>query len=294
MVEVIGGNMEHKKLIALSLKCSKCSRAWSVSEDDFKKPFIVCQDPECKTEFNVYDGLKNGLKMENGFIPTPFLANDMFQEIVDIKIGYSKLITLPSSIKKVFNINTFPLGAFQVGASEVQNQSFRLMTSLTDESDVSIVGEDSKVMIMVHAKTSDYEVPWLHMLAYSLEQLESEDFITSILLSEIAFESYLDITISEGYRKKGLDDDSISRLLKANIPDKSNALMTNIYEVKFSSNKSLYRVWETQVLNMRNAIAHGRKSTATKEEAKLAYDTIVDAIFHLIEGIDGFYRNQSN
>lgn len=286
--------MEHSKLIALSLKCNKCSRAWSIAEEDFQRSIITCQDPECKSEFSVYEGLKNGLKMESGFIPTPFLANDMFQELIDVKIGYSKIISLPEFIKKVFKINLFQLGAFQVGASDIQNHSFRLMTSLNDDSDISIIGEESKVMIMVHAKTSDYEVPWLHMLAYSLEQFRSEDFVTSILLSEIAFESYLDITIAEGYRKVGLDEDSITRLLKANIPDKVNALMNNVYNIRLSSNKDVFKKWTKDVLTVRNDIAHGRRGTATLEEAKIAYDTVIDAIFHLIEGVDNFRKEQGH
>lgn len=75
------------------------------------------------------------------------------------------------------------------------------MTSLFDDSDPAVLGEDSKVMIMVHAKTSDYDVPWLHMLAYALEQLQSDDYVTCILLSEIALETYVDITIAEESRK---------------------------------------------------------------------------------------------
>lgn len=278
--------MEHSKLIPLSLRCNKCSRTWSVSEEDFQKQIIVCQNPECQNEFSVYEGLRNGLKMDDNFVPSPFLANDLFQELVDVKIGYSKYVELPDAIKKIFKINIFPLGLFQAGATEIENNRLLLMTSLRDDSDPSIVGNESKVLLMIHAKTGDYDVPWLHMLAYSLEQYRSGDYVTCILLAEIAFESYLDITIAEGYRKIGLDEDSISRLLKSNIPDKVNSLMNNVYKVKLSSNKDLYNTWEKNVLKMRNDIAHGRKRTATKEEAKLAYDTIVDSIFHFIEAID--------
>lgn len=286
--------MEHSKLITLSLKCNKCSRTWSVSKDDFQKPIIVCQDPECKSEFTVYEGLRNGLKMENDFIPTPFLANDMFQDIVDVKIGYLKDLVLPDTITKIFKINLFPLGSFHAGAVEIDKHSYRLMTSLFDESEPTMFGVDSKVMVMVHAKTGNHDTPWLHMLAYALEQYQSDDYVTCVLLSEIALETYVDVTIAAGYREIGLDEDSIARLLKSNVPDKVNALMRNLYGIRLADNKGLFRTWERDVLLWRNDIAHGRKSVATKEEGKIAYDTVVDAIFHLIEGVDNHYKKKQS
>lgn len=282
--------MEHTKLIAMSLKCNICSRSWSVTEEDYKKTIIKCQDPECQNEFTVYEGLRNGLKMTDNFIPIPFLSNDMFQETIDVKIGYSLIVPLPDEIKKVFKINLFPIGQFIAGATEINNHAFQLMTSLHVGCDPTIIGDESKVIVMVHAKTSDYENPWLHMLAYALEQYQTNEYLTCILLSEIAFESYLDMMIAEGYRLRQLDEDSITRLLKSNIPDKANALMNNVFGIKLSKNKAVFDSWQ-RVLKIRNDIAHGRKSTATKDEAKFAYDTIVDATFHLIEGVDTFYRS---
>ncbi len=279
--------MEHSRLVSLSLKCNKCTRAWSVSEEDFKNVTVTCGDPECQSQFSVYEGLRNGLKMEENISPNTFLANEMFHDIVDLKIGYFKDIELPSNIRKIFKINIFPFGAFHAGAVDITNNGFRLMTSVSDESSCDLFGEDVKAMVMVHAKTEDYTIPWLHMLSYALQQYRDGEYVTSILLSEIAFESYIDTTLSEGYRKIGLDEDSISRFLRsANIPDKVNALMKNVYDVKLKDNRVLNKIWEDNVLQIRNHIAHGRKSTATKEEAKIAYDTVVDSIFHFIEAID--------
>lgn len=52
--------MEHRKLIPFMILCNKCSRGWSVSREDFEKITVTC--PECRNEFSVYEGIKNGLK----------------------------------------------------------------------------------------------------------------------------------------------------------------------------------------------------------------------------------------
>lgn len=75
-------------------------------------------------------------------------------------------------------------------------------------------------------------------------------------------------------------------MLKSDIPDKVNVLMKNIYGIRLADNKGLHKTWEENVLLWRNDFAHGRKSSALREEAKIAYETIVDAIFHFIEGVD--------
>lgn len=282
--------MEHNKLRAFTLKCNKCSRAWSVDEEDFKKPIITCQDPECKSQFTVYEGLKNGLKNFEDFIPIPFLANDMFNEVIDIKIGYTTYFKLPENIKKTYNIMVMPSGAFLAGAVDITKKGFGIFTSLPEGGDKSLIGESAKVFIMVNAKTDDYNVPWMDMLQFALEQLRNGEYLTSILFSEIAFEIYIDMALSEGYKKQGLDEDSISRfLVAAELPTKVNPLMFNLYQTKLASSDS-WKNWERKALKWRNEIAHGSKVSATKDEAKLAYDTVVDSIFHFIEGVDNHIK----
>jgi hypothetical protein len=278
--------MEHSKLVAFSIKCNKCSRMWSISEDDFKKTIIVCQDPECKNEFSVYEGIKNALKSEETIIPNPFLANDMFTSIVDLKIGYSTYFDLPENIKKIYKVNLFPMGPFIAGAVDITHNGFTILSSLPDDGDSSVVGEESKVMVMVHAKTEDYSEPWLHLLSYALDQLRAKEYLVSIMLSEIAFESYVDKTLLSGYINMGMDEASATKFLElSGMHIKVNTLMNNVYQVKLSSSKS-WRTWEKKVIKWRNEIAHGVKTSATKEEAKLAYDTVVDSIFYFIEAID--------
>ncbi|MBZ9688276.1 hypothetical protein G9F72_018250 [Clostridium estertheticum] len=278
--------MEHSKLRAFMMKCNKCSRGWSVDQSDFEKPIITCQNPECNNQFTVYEGLKNGLKFFEDFIPIPFLANDMFNETIDVKIGYETYFNLPESIKKIYKIMIMPMGAFLVGAVDITKKGFRIFTSLPDGGDKSLIGENTKVFIMINAKTDDYNIPWMDMLQFALEQLINEDFLTSILFSEIAFEIYIDMALSEGYRKYGLDEDSISRFLVATeLPTKVNPLMWNLYQIKLSKSTS-WNNWEKKALKWRNEIAHGSKVGATEDEAKLVYETVVDSIFYFMEGID--------
>ncbi|MGG2065435.1 hypothetical protein [Bacillus sp. S14(2024)] len=281
--------MEHSKLVAFSIQCNKCTRGWSLTEDDFNKPIIVCQDPECKNEFSFYEGVKNGLKAEERIFPNSFLANDMFEQIIEIKIGYTKYIELPASIKKIFKISIFPMGPFVAGATDIDTNGFKIYTSLSDESNQDVFGTVSRLMLFIHAKIEDYEEPWMHFLSYAYDHYQSGEYLTSIMMSEIAFESYIDKVLSEGYTKIGLDNDSISRfLVSTEMPTKVNPLMNNLYGIKLSSCSS-WNNWEKKVLKWRNNIAHGTKLVATKEETKLAYDTVVDCIFHFIEGVD-FYE----
>lgn len=283
--------MEHKKLRSFMIKCNKCSRAWSVDEADFEKTIITCQDPECKNQFTVYEGIKNGLKsFEDHIAPNPFLANDMFNQIIDVKIGFETYFDLPQNIKKIYKIMIIPMGSFLAGAADITKKGFRILTSLTDEGDKNLVGEESKVYVMIHAKVDEYNIPWMDILQYALEQLRNEDYLASILFSEIAFETYVDTTLTLGYRRCGLDEDSISRfLVSAELPTKVNPLMGNLYKIKLASSLS-WKNWEKKALKWRNKIAHGSKVNATKEEAKLVYETVVDAIFYFIEGVDTYLK----
>jgi len=243
--------------------------------------------------YTIYEGIKNGLKkVEDHITPNFFLANDMLNQLVDVKIGFTTYVSFPEEIKKVYKVLLFPTGSFLAGATEITSKGFTLFSSLANQSDKSLIGEEGQVMVMASFKSSDYEIPWLHMLQYAFEQLRAEEYLTSILLSEIAFETYIDYTLTIGYAEVGLDDDSIYRLLVAtDIPIKVNSLMNNLYGIKLSSSDS-WRNWEKKVLKWRNHIAHGTKVTATKDEATLAYETIVDSIFHFIEGVDNHLKSK--
>lgn len=283
--------MEHSKIRAFSIKCNKCSRAWSVDKDDFEKYNITCQDPECKSQFTVYEGLKNGLKSYEDFIPIPFLANDMFNGTVDVKIGYTTYFNLPTNIRKIYNVMIIPTGAFIAGAADITKNGFKIFTSLPDDGDVNLIGEDAKIFLMINAKTDDYNIPWIDTLRYAFEALINKEYLTSMLFSEIAFEIYMDTVLAEGYRKYGLDEDSISRFLTVSeLPSKVNPLMWNLYKIKLSQSKESWNNWEKKALKWRNEIAHGSKVSATEDEAKLVYETVVDSIFHFMEGIDNYIK----
>lgn len=278
--------MEHSKLRAFMIKCNKCSRGWSVDQSDFQKSIITCQNPECNNQFTVYDGLKNGLKSYEDFIPIPFLANDMFNGTTDVKIGYTKYFELPTNIRKIYKIMIMPMGAFLAGAVDITEKGFKIFTSLPDGGDKNLIDENDKVLIMINAKTDEYNIPWIDMLRYAFEQLRNQEYLICMLFSEIAFEIYTDTMLAEGYRKIGLDEDSISRfLVSTDIPIKVNPLMGNLYNIKLSDSLS-WKKWEKKALKWRNEIAHGTKVKATEDEAKLVYETVVDSIFYFMEGVE--------
>jgi hypothetical protein len=286
--------MEHSKYIALMLQCDKCSRGWSIDIEDFQKAIIKCQDPDCNNEFTVYEGIKTGLKSEGHIFPKTFIANDIFRDMFDMKLGFSLYVNLPSPIKKIYKVSLIPFseGNYLVGATDLDNNGFRIMSSINEGTESSDIGKDIRVLAMVHAKTEDYQEPWMHMLAYALEQYKSGDYMTSVLLSQITLETYVDTTLTEGYKAVGLDDDSIIRFIEvANMPVKVNSLMYNLFRTKLAT-MSNYNDWERRVLKMRNLIAHGKKTIVTESEAKLAYDTVVDSVFHLIEGVDNHKKNR--
>lgn len=285
--------MEHSKFGAFMIQCNKCSRGWSLSEEDMQAEVIICQDPECKSEFSIYEGLKNGLKkVEDRLVPHFFLANEIYNLMLNVKVGYTTNVDLPPNVKKIYKVLLFPMGPFVAGSSDVTKDGFTVFTSLPENSDKSVVGEIGTIMVMVHYKGEDYDVPWLHMLQYAFDQLYSDEYLTSILLSEIALETYVDSMLTLGYSRIGLDQDSISRFLEAGrMHDKVNPLMYNLFEVKLSTSAG-WSKWNKKVLEWRNDIAHGTKVTATKEEALLSYETVVDSIFHFIEGVDNHYKNK--
>ncbi|BAQ11429.1 hypothetical protein OXB_2959 [Bacillus sp. OxB-1] len=286
--------MEHSKYVAISLECGKCSRGWSIKNEDFQKAIIKCENPECDNEFTVYEGMKNGLKSKDHIVPKTFLANDIFKQMINLKLGYSVYVNLPETIKKVYTVNLFPFteGSYLVGTTQLEKNGFIIMSSLNDETEIESIGKEIQILAMVHAKTDDYEEPWLHLLSYALEQYNSEDYMTSVLLSQISLEAYVDTTLTKGYKEIGLDDDSISRFIEAtHMPVKVNSLMSNLFGTKLATMKN-YNDWEKKVLKMRNLIAHGKKTVVTEAEAKMAYDTVVDSIFHLIEGVDNHYKRK--
>lgn len=285
--------MEHSKFGGLMIQCSKCSRGWSLSEKDMLEPIIICQDPECKSEFSIYEGIKNGLKkIEDHISPNLFLANQMYHFLIDVRIGYTKHVELPENIKKIYKVMILPIGSFLASATDISTNGFNIFTSLAENSEQSVIGEQGNIMVMVHYKGEDYDIPWLHMLQYAFDQLRSGEYLTGILLSEISLESYVDSTLSLGYSKIGLDKDSISRLLTASeMLIKVNPLMNNLFGVKLSSSSS-WSVWEKKALKWRNEIAHGVKVTATRDEAISVYETVVDSILHFIEGVDNYLKKQ--
>lgn len=285
--------MGYIKLGAFMILCNKCSTGTSVSDEDYKKEIITCFKPDCGNQFTIYEGIKNGLKkVEDHITPNNFLANDMYHGVIEVKIGYTTHVELPENTKKIYNIKLLPNGPFLAGAVNVTKNGFDIFTSLPTDSDSSLAGESATVVIIVNFKVEDYEVPWLHMLQYSLDQLRSSEFLTSILLSEIALETYIDSILTVGYSEIGLDKDSISRLLTATeIPVKVNPLMNNLFNVKLASSSS-WREWEKKVLKWRNEIAHGTKVNATKEEAILAYEVVIDSIFHFIEAVDNHLKQK--
>ncbi|NFO48705.1 hypothetical protein FDB40_17820 [Clostridium botulinum] len=286
--------MEHFKIRALMIKCDKCSTGWSVEQSDFEKIIITCQNPECNNQFTVYEGLKNGLKFYEDFIPIPFLANEMFNGTVDVKIGYTTYFDLPANVKKIYNIMIFPIGTFLAGAVDITKNGFKIFSSLLDDGDKNLIGENAKVLVIINAKIDDYNIPWMDMLQYALGQLKNEEYLTSILFSEIAFEIYVDTILAESYKKYGLDEDSISRFLTVSeLPSKVNPLMCNLYELKLSKSQS-WNNWEKKALKWRNEIAHGSKRNATREEAIIVYEAVVDSIFYFMEGIDNYFKRKDD
>lgn len=285
--------MEHSKFGAFMIQCGNCSRGGSLSEQDMQSDVIAC--PECKSEFSVYEGIKNGLKkVEDHIFPNTFLANEMYHLMVDVKIGYTTNVELPKNVNKIYNVMLIPMGQFLAGATDITGNGFTVFSSLAENSDKEIIGQNGTIMTMVHYKSENYPIPWLHMLQYAFEQLRSDEYLTSILLSEIALETYVDYTLSLGYTDIGLDHDSISRLLEAGkMHDKVNPLMNNLYGVKLSTS-NVWGKWQKKVLIWRNEIAHGSKVTATKDEAILAYETVVDSIFHFIEGVDNHLKQKGH
>ena len=287
--------MEHSKFGAFMIQCNNCSRGSSISEEDYQKEIITCSDPECGSQFSIYEGIKNGLKkVEDHITPNFFLANDMTTQLVEVKVGYTRYVDFPEGVKKVYKTMLFPTGNFLAGATDITPNGFNMFTSIQENGDTSIVGQTQTVMIMANFKTNDYEIPWLHMLQYAFEQLRDGEHLTSILLSEIALETYVDSTLTFGYNEIGLDEDTIKRLLIATeLPVKVNPLMNNLFGVKLASSEA-WHDWEKKALKWRNSIAHGTKTTATKAEATIVYNTVVDAMFHFIEGVDNYLKHKGH
>ncbi|RBP86235.1 hypothetical protein DFO70_12914 [Cytobacillus firmus] len=285
--------MEHSKFGAFMIQCNKCSRGWSLSEKDMKADIIICHDPECHSEFSIYEGIKNGLKkVEDDISPNFFLANEMYNLMIEVKVGYTTHVELPANVNKIYKVILFPLGPFLAGATDITRSGFNVFTSLPENDDDTMVGEQGKIKAIIHYKGEDYQVPWLHMLQYAFDELRSDEYLTSILLSEIALETYVNSMLTLGYYEIGLDKDSISRLLEAGrMHDKVNPLMYNLYGVKLQGSE-VWGKWSKKILEWRNQIAHGSKVTATKEEAILAFESVVDSIFHFIEGVDNHRKKQ--
>ena len=72
--------MDYTGKFIYMIHCDKCSRAWSLEEEDLKKEIIICQDPSCASKFTIYEGIKKGLKTydENTLHTNTFLANYTF------------------------------------------------------------------------------------------------------------------------------------------------------------------------------------------------------------------------
>lgn len=284
--------MEQFRIKALTVKCKNCGAGRSVEDEDFNNEFVTCH--QCGNKFTVYEGLKNGLKdYEDSFMPNPFLANYMINEIVDVKIGYETYFSLPDNVKKVYKVNIIPIGGFIAGEVDVTKKGFRILTSLPKDGDETLIGKQGKVMLMINSRIDDYGIQWLDMLQFAQEQLRNEGYLTCVLFSEIAFEIFIDTVLANGYRTHLLDEDTISRfLVSIEMLPKVNPLMFNLYKIKLSKSDS-WGNWEKKVLKWRNEIAHGTKVKATEEEAKLAYDTVVDSIMYINEGINKFVKESS-
>lgn len=267
------------------VECENCKSGWSINEEDSKNLEKVLQCDQCGTQFSVLTGIKNNLKSENTFSLFQFISTAMLVAEIEIKVGFAQYINIPKYFNKVFKVFITPQSPCYVEAVNISNEGFLLMSSCDINSNDCVIGESVVASISVYGKHKGHGESWKELLAYSRELYISGDYLASIILVEIAFESFIDNVLSDGFIKKGMDKDSISRFLVATeMPVKVNPLMYNLYGKKLSASVA-WKDWEKKVLKWRNDIAHGSKISASKEEAKLAYDTIIEAIFHFNETI---------
>lgn len=283
--------MDYTALYPFTVQCSRCDRAWSFSEDELHSVNLKCQDSECGYTFNVYEGLKTGLKNINDIFGNTFLANGMHNLMIDVKVGYTTYFKLPQSTMKVYDVMLIPAkDSFKAGVVDITNDGFLIYTSLEEGGDPTLFGKMTPLYVIVKSKIVDYDLPWLHLLQYSLDQFIQKNYLTCILLSETTFENFVDTMLRHRYINIGLDEDTVGRILiSTNLPNKVNPLFYNMYGIKLSDSSS-WKKWERKVLKWRNDIAHGVKTSATEDEAKVAYETIIDCMFYLIEGIDNYMR----
>lgn len=271
------GGINMVNSLYVCVQCNKCGNSWSIDSVRINE-MIKCQS--CKSEFHISEGVKNDLKSDNTFSEFAFISNFMSVQQEIIKVGYAKYIEFTEVFDKVFKIFTTVESYFcHTDAVKISNNGFLLISACDENSEICNLGTSVKVNILVYGKKGKHNSSWKELLAYAKQLYLSNDYLASILLSAISFESYIDSTLTKGYENLGLDSDTITRFLVATeMPTKVNPLMWNIYQKKLSQS-NVWKDWEKKVLKWRNEISHGSKVTATKEEAKICLDTIIEAIF---------------
>lgn len=264
----------------IGVECDKCGRGRSLFEHEPKDPNAVIVCFQCKNEFTVLDGIINSITSDLPFAIYDFISTRSYSGIANIKVGETQYICFPSPLKQVYKVFVTPYAGCDVATSRVDNNGFWLISGCTKDSQDCTIGSEAKVSWDAYGNDVDFNEAWRQLLVYSRQAFLAENYLGSILLSEIGFESFIDASLSEGYKKNGLDDDSISRfLVNTGMVDKVNPLMNNLFGLKLS-NSSVWQDWEKRVLRWRNNIAHGSKLSATKDEAQLVFKTVIKAIFY--------------
>lgn len=267
------------EFLRFMVQCSNCHHGRSLlpNEHDNMELIIKCT---CGTEYSVIDGIVNYLISDDPFSMYSFISTLSFEGVETINIGEEKYITFPKPINIVHKVFLTPYYIpCALAAAQISSKGFSLVSSSAPGSLKSKCGDEVKVSWHVYGIDDHYQEPWRQMLTYSRQAFASENYLASIILTEAAFESFTDSALAAGLRNKGLDNDSITRfLISVEMQPKVNPLMNNFFGLKLKDSFA-WRDWEKKVLPWRNRISHGVKIKATRDEAQLAFSTVIRAIF---------------
>ena len=279
-------------------ECLACGRGGSLDRDliyriQLNKTALneIYRCGICKKEYSIEEGIIQSLISNNIFSQWYFISNIVLHGVCEIIVGNAHHVKLSQKVDKINKIYLTPQeGCVETAPIIYNSDTFSIISAqhfnianLPPDSPFTKNGEKLKLGWTVYGRDNNVNFPiWRGLLFQAREQIIQERYTLSVLISAIAFESFLDSLIRKILIKKGISHEAAETITDSmrSIFDKVHKLLFQEDGIDFKKNKTLNKNWQ-ELVEKRNEIAHGAEVSIKADEAKHAFETVIRGVFFL-------------
>lgn len=273
----------------MMVRCSNCHSETSTFKKD-QSPTLVLSDifkcNNCDNEFTVREGIIQHLISPNIFSQLSYICNIQLYGSTKIRVGHAKTIHLEKKVPVIERVIITPGGNFAGLSHLITGEDKIDFISSQLENGGAKVGEELEVDWVVYGNDGQTDIStWERLMVHAKDEMIKGQYNLSLLTSAMAFESFIDLLLEKLLESKGVPEKAAEVILDSmrSIYDKVHKLLPELSGVNIKEEKQINKNWQVGVVEKRNDIAHGETTSISKEEAELAFETVVRAIFYIQE-----------